>query len=86
MDDQDVQVLSDAASVQTDFSRSISPKLSKCLAYQLEKLQNVTGVDVKRVPFPAIGTVSAVYRAVVDVPAIARYAAAVAELVITLAA
>jgi hypothetical protein len=65
--DQDVQVMSDAASVQTDFSRSISPKLAKCLAYQLGKLPNVTGATVKRVPFPAIGTVSAVYRAIVDV-------------------
>ncbi len=65
--DQDVQVMSDADAVQTDFSRSISPKLAKCLAWQLGKLEHVVGVQVKRVPFPPIGAVSAVYRAEIDV-------------------
>jgi hypothetical protein len=65
--DQDVQVMSDAAAVQTDFSRSIRPQLAKCLAFQLGKLQNVVGVQVKRLAFPPLGSVSAVYRAEVDV-------------------
>ena len=64
--DQDVQVMKDAAAVQTDFARSISPKLAKCLAYQLGKLKNVVGVRVERLPFPPTGDVSAVYRAVID--------------------
>ena len=64
--DQDVQVLKSAAMVQTDFARSISPKLAKCLAYQLAKLKNVVGVRVARLPFPPTGVVSAVYRAVID--------------------
>jgi hypothetical protein len=64
--DQDVQVMKDEAAVQTDFARSISPKLAKCLAYQLAKLKNVVGVRVARLPFPPTGVVSAVYRAVID--------------------
>ena len=64
--DQDVQVMKDAAAVQTDFARSISPKLAKCLAYQLGKLKNVVGVRVERLPFPPTGDVSAAYRAEID--------------------
>ena len=64
--DQDVQVMKDAAAVQTDFARSISPKLAKCLAYQLGKLKNVVGVHVERLPFPPTGDVSAAYRAEID--------------------
>ena len=65
--DQDVQVMKNAADVQTDFARSVSPRLSKCLAYQLAKLKNVLAVRVVRMPFPPTGSVSAVYRAVLDV-------------------
>jgi hypothetical protein len=64
--DQDVQVMKDAAAVQTDFARSISPKLAKCLAFQLGKLKNVVGVRVERLPFPPTGDVSAAYRAEID--------------------
>jgi len=53
--------------VQTDFARSVSPKLAKCLAYQLAKLKNVLAVHVVRMPFPPTGSVSAVYRAVLEV-------------------
>ena len=45
---------------------SISPKLAKCLAYQLGKLKNVVGVRVERLPFPPTGDVSAAYRAEID--------------------
>ncbi len=61
--DQDVQVLSDAGSVAADFSRSISPGLAKCLAYQLGKLPTVVSVQIERRPFRPIGAESAVYRA-----------------------
>ena len=65
--DQDVQVLRSEQDVHTDFARSVSPKLAKCLAYQLGKLEKVVGVRVTRVPFPSVGSVSAVYRAEIDV-------------------
>src|SRR5262245_55531116 len=65
--DQDVQVLRSEQDVHADFSRSISPKLAKCLARQLGQLKNVVGVRVTRSPFPAVGSVSAVYRAEIDV-------------------
>jgi hypothetical protein len=65
--DQDVQVLESIAAVQTDFARTISPKLGQCLAYQLDKSANVVHATVKSLAFPATGTVSAAYRAVVDV-------------------
>jgi hypothetical protein len=61
--DQDVQVMSNAESVQTDFSRSISPGLAKCLTYQLGKVKTVVSVRITRLPFRPIGSVSAVYRA-----------------------
>jgi len=61
--DQDVQVLANDAAVQTDFDRSVSPQLGRCLAYQLGRVPAVTDVSVTRVPFPPVGTVSAVYRA-----------------------
>ena len=50
--DQDVQVMKNAADVQTDFARSVSPKLARCLAYQLAKLKNVLAVRVVQMPFP----------------------------------
>jgi hypothetical protein len=65
--DQDVQVLRSEQDVHTDFARSISPGLAKCLSYQLGKLEKVVGVHVTRVPFPSVGSVSAVYRAEIDV-------------------
>ena len=58
--------MKDEAAVLTDFSRSISPKLAQCLAYQLGRLKNVTAVRVLRLPFPPTGAVSAVYRAVIE--------------------
>jgi hypothetical protein len=65
--DQDVMVMDSSASVLEDFKRSISPQLAGCLAHQLEKLPNVTSAGVVRLPFPPIGSVSAVYRAMIDV-------------------
>jgi hypothetical protein len=65
--DQDVQVLATPADVGTDFRRTITPQLGKCLAYQLAHLSKVAGATVKRIPFPPTGTVSAVYRALVAV-------------------
>ena len=61
--DQDVQVLESAEDVQTDFSRTISPGLARCLQYQLGKLAHVSDVSVTRIPFPPTGSVSAVFRA-----------------------
>jgi len=65
--DQDVQVLRSEQDVHSDFARTISPKLAKCLSYQLGGLKNVVGVKVTRVPFPPTGAVSAVYRAEIHV-------------------
>jgi hypothetical protein len=65
--DQDVQVLGSSDAVQTDFARTISPKLAQCLAYQLQQVPNVIGAKVTRVQFPPTGTVSAVYRAEIAV-------------------
>ncbi len=65
--DQDVEVLSSDEAVQTDFARTISPQLGHCIAYQLEQPKNVIDVSVTRPFFPDIGSVSAVYRAVLDV-------------------
>jgi hypothetical protein len=65
--DQDVQVLESEDDVQNDFSRTISPGLGRCLQYQLGKLAHVTDVSVTRMPFPPIGSVSAVFRAEITV-------------------
>jgi hypothetical protein len=65
--DQDVMVFDSPDSVREDFARSISPQLAKCLVYQLENQPTVTTVHVVRVPFPPIGSVSAVYRATIHV-------------------
>ena len=65
--DQDVQVLKSAAAVRTDFRRTISPALGRCLALQLKKLSGVTATSVARVAFPRTGDVSAVYRATISV-------------------
>ena len=65
--DQDVQVLADQNAVRTDFARTISPQLAKCIGFQLQKLPHVVAVHVTRVPFPPTGSVSAVYRAEIDV-------------------
>jgi hypothetical protein len=64
---QDVQVLVNEGAVRKDFSRTIRPPLAGCLAYQLRKASNVTGVTVKRITFPAVGTTSAAYRATIVV-------------------
>jgi hypothetical protein len=61
--DQDVEVFSSPAAVQTDFARSISPALGRCLEHQLGNLTVVADVSVARIPFPRIGSVSAVFRA-----------------------
>jgi hypothetical protein len=61
--DQDVQVLKSAAMVEKDFARSISPLLGRCIGYQLRRLRNVVSAPVEQIPFPATGSVSAVYRA-----------------------
>jgi hypothetical protein len=63
--DQDVQVLTDAAAVQTDFARSISSQLGQCLAYQLRQVPNVVDATVAQVHYPPTGQVSAAYRAVI---------------------
>ena len=79
--DQDVQVLSDAASVEKDFKRSISPALGRCLTYQLEHLNHVTSATVERVHFPPIGDVSAVYRAYITVRSGGRVATVLSDYV-----
>ena len=65
--DQDVQVLVNAAAVQKDFVRTVKPQLAGCLAYQLRKASNVTRATVTKIQFPAVGTVSAAYRATIVV-------------------
>jgi hypothetical protein len=60
---QDVQVLRSDAAVRTDFRRTITSKLPGCLSHQLAKSKDVVKVRVDRVAFPAIGDVSAAYRA-----------------------
>jgi hypothetical protein len=65
--DQDVQVLKSAAAVRTDFARTISPKLARCLALQLKGLPHVVDTSVARLDFPRTGDVSAVYRATIRV-------------------
>ena len=65
--DQDVQVLQTAAAVRTDFARTVSPKLGRCLGWQLKKGGNVEDVEVQKIPFPPTGVVSAAFRAVIEV-------------------
>jgi hypothetical protein len=62
--EQDNQVLESEKAVQTDFSRVIRPQLKDCLAYELKKSGRgrVVSVDVRELPFPRMGTVSAAYR------------------------
>ncbi|MEI8105078.1 MAG: hypothetical protein WCH31_04445 [Actinomycetes bacterium] len=60
---QDVQVLTDAASVRTDFERTIQPELAGCLGYQIRKQAKVSNVTVARLTFPPTGNVSAAFRA-----------------------
>jgi hypothetical protein len=61
--DQDVQVLESPSAVRTDFRRSVSARLGRCLAYQLHNVQNISDVSVEQIAFPKTGAVSAVYRA-----------------------
>jgi hypothetical protein len=63
--EQDVEVLSSAAQVREDFSRTIVPKLAPCLAHQIERSPNVVSAQVERMPFPSTGSASAAYRATV---------------------
>jgi hypothetical protein len=63
--DQDVEILKSAAMVRQDFARSISPLLGRCIGYQLKRLRNVLSAPVEQIPFPATGSVSAVYRATI---------------------
>jgi hypothetical protein len=65
--DQDVQVLATESAVETDFARTISPGLGRCLAYQLKQLAGVSGVTVTKVAFPQVGSVSAAYRATLSI-------------------
>jgi len=66
---QDVQVLHSDGAVRTDFSRTITPKLPACLAYQLHKAKDVVGVKVERLAFPSLGSVSAAFRATLTLKA-----------------
>jgi hypothetical protein len=63
--DQDSQVLVTSAAVKTDFSRTIRPKLADCLAYQLKSSSkgSVLSVSVHKLALPAVGAISAAYRA-----------------------
>jgi len=63
--DQDSQVLVTPAAVKTDFSRTIQPKLADCLAYQLKSSSrgSVLSVSVHKLALPAVGAISAAYRA-----------------------
>ncbi len=79
--DQDVLVMDSPAAVIEDFRRSISPKLAGCLALQLEKMPNVRSATVARVPFPPVGSVTAVYRALIDVRSGARRGTLVSDYV-----
>ena len=63
--DQDSQVLESVEAVKTDFARSVTPKLSACLAYQLKSSSkgSVLSVSVRPLNLPPVGIVSAAYRA-----------------------
>jgi hypothetical protein len=63
----DSQVLESAADVRTDFNRTMQPALVDCLAWQLRKGPNITGVKVVRLDFPRLGAVSAAYRGIITV-------------------
>ena len=65
--DQDVQVLASPDAVATDFARTIGPSFAGCLVYQIRKAKDVTGVSVTKIPFPPAGTVTAAYRATIDI-------------------
>jgi hypothetical protein len=60
---QDVQVLRSERAVRTDFARTITSGLGRCLAYQLKKEPGVASVSVARIAFPKLGTIAAAYRA-----------------------
>ena len=66
---QDTQVLESAAAVQTDFARTIQPKLSDCLAYELRSGSKGQVIDVKvaKLALPRFGSVSASYRATLTI-------------------
>jgi hypothetical protein len=62
---QDLLVLSNAAAVEKDFTRTIQPPLASCLEYQLKRSPQVSAVKVEALAFPKIGNVTAAYRATV---------------------
>jgi len=60
----DVQVMRSVDDVRTDFGRTIRPGLADCLEYQFKQgTRNLIGVTVKRLDVPAVGGVTAAYRA-----------------------
>jgi hypothetical protein len=75
--DQDSQVLESADTVKTDFARSVTPKLSDCLAYQLKSSGkgSVLSVSVRKLALPPIGSVSAAYRATMMIKTTAGHTA-----------
>lgn len=66
---EDVEVLTSAAAVRVDFTRTITSRLPGCLAERLERSGAVGTPLVSKLPFPLGGSVSAVYRARVAVRA-----------------
>jgi hypothetical protein len=63
--DQVVQVFGSAEEVQKDFARTVRPQLADCLASKLRKALHLKQVTVSKIPFPPVGTASAVYRATI---------------------
>jgi len=76
----DVQLLQNADSVQTDFARTIQPKLPACLEYEFKRgPNNFESVHVERVDVPSVGSVSAHYRATIAVRAHGRTARVISD-------
>ena len=71
----DVQVLDRAASVRTDFARTIRPQLAACLEHEFRTgPDNFQSVHVERMNVPAVGGISPHYRATILVRAHGRTA------------
>src|SRR5205085_3293490 len=62
--DDDVQVMQKASFVRTDFARTMRPQLPGCLArlFQQSSGPGMKLLSAKRLPFPHVGAVSALYR------------------------
>jgi hypothetical protein len=62
--DDDVQVMEKAEFVRTDFARTMKPQLPACLAHLFQQSagQGVKLLSAKRLAFPRVGVVSALYR------------------------